>query len=201
MTVERGVRLMAGVMVLLSLALAHYCLALLAVADGFRRTQPAAIGFYQLVPGDDYVARCRIERCQLQSQELRLRWMPRISRHPRLQVRQSLTTALAAPAEVIGVPRESLMTVRKGVPRLARPRQLRGERLKDEVYRQMFRLEERRSGAEIGLALALLRAWLAANSKPASDEEKDWLKKVSPICLEMIEVALRESSTSPPCVQ
>lgn len=93
------------------------------------------------------------------------------------------------------------MTVRKGVPRPPRPRQLRGERLKDEVYRQMFRLEERRSGAEIGLALALLRAWLAADSKPANDEEKDWLRKVSPICLEMIEVALRVSSTSPPCVQ
>jgi hypothetical protein len=93
------------------------------------------------------------------------------------------------------------MTVRKGIHRPARPRQLRGERLKDEVYRQMFRLEERRSGAEIGLALALLRAWLAADSKAASDEEKNWLRKVSPICLEMIEVALRVSSASPPSVQ
>ena len=33
--------------------------------------------------------------------------------------------------------------------------------LKDEVYRQMFRLEEGRSGSELGLALALLRAWTA----------------------------------------
>jgi hypothetical protein len=92
------------------------------------------------------------------------------------------------------------MKVRKGFPRPPRPRQLRGERLKDEVYRQMFRLEERRSGAEVGLALALLRAWLAADSKPASDEEKDWLKKVSPICMEMIEAALQAGGTSP-CVQ
>ena len=44
-------------------------------------------------------------------------------------------------------------------------RQCRGERIKDEVYRQMFLLEESRPGAEMGLALALLRAWLAADSK------------------------------------
>jgi hypothetical protein len=83
------------------------------------------------------------------------------------------------------------MTVRKGVTRPARPRYIRGERVKDEVYRQMFLLEESRPGAEMGLALALLRAWLAADSKPASDEERDWLKKVSPICLEMIEATLQ----------
>ena len=44
----------------------------------------------------------------------------------------------------------------------------RGGDLKDEVYRQMFRLEESRPGAEMGLALALLRAWLAAESNPES---------------------------------
>jgi hypothetical protein len=93
------------------------------------------------------------------------------------------------------------MTVRKGVPRPARLRHIRGERIKDEVYRQMFRLEECRPGAEMGLALALLRAWLAADSKPASDEERDWLKKVSPICLEMIEAALKASGTAHSCVQ
>ena len=93
------------------------------------------------------------------------------------------------------------MTVRKGVPRPARPRQLRGERLKDEVYRQMFRLEERRPGAEMRLALALLHAWLAADSKPASDEERNWLRKVSPICLEMIEAALQAGGAAHPCVQ
>ena len=38
MTVERGVRLMAGVMVLLSLALAHFFSLLLALAYGIRRT-------------------------------------------------------------------------------------------------------------------------------------------------------------------
>jgi hypothetical protein len=91
------------------------------------------------------------------------------------------------------------MTVRKGVPRPARPRHIRGERTKDEVYRQMFRLEECRPGAEMGLALALLRAWLAADSKPAGDEERDWLKKVSPICLEMIEAALKAGGTAQSC--
>ena len=93
------------------------------------------------------------------------------------------------------------MTARKGVTRPTSSRHVRGERIKDEVYRQMFLLEESRPGAEMGLALALLRAWLAVDSKPASDEERDWLKKVSPICLEMIEAALQAVGTAHPCVR
>jgi hypothetical protein len=93
------------------------------------------------------------------------------------------------------------MTARKDVTRTVSSRHIRGERVKDEVYRQMFLLEESRPGAEMGLALALLRAWLAADSKPASDEERDWVKKVSPICLEMIEAALQAVGTAHPCVQ
>jgi hypothetical protein len=93
------------------------------------------------------------------------------------------------------------MTTRKGVARLASSRHIRGERIKDEVYRQMFLLEERRPGAEMGLALALLRAWVAVESKPASDEEGDWLKKVLPICLGMIEAALNDLGTVQSCVQ
>ena len=93
------------------------------------------------------------------------------------------------------------MTGRKCVTRPVNSRQISGERVKDEVYRQMFRLEESRPGAEMGLALALLRAWLAVDSKPANDEERDWLKKVSPICLEMIEAALQVAGTAHPSVQ
>jgi cell division FtsZ-interacting protein ZapD len=76
-----------------------------------------------------------------------------------------------------------------------------GEQLKDEVYRQMFRLEESRPGAEMGLALALLHAWLAADSKSESGEERDWLKKVSPICLQMIETALKAGVATIPCAK
>ena len=93
------------------------------------------------------------------------------------------------------------MTARKSVTRPSGPRHFRGERIKDEVYRQMFLLEEGRPGAEMGLALALLRAWMSADSQPASDEERDWLKKVSPICLEMIEAGLQAGGTAHPCVQ
>ena len=93
------------------------------------------------------------------------------------------------------------MTARKSVTRPVSPRHIHGERIKDEVYRQMFRLEESRPGAEMGLALALLRAWLDAESKPASDSEQDWLKKVSPVCLEMIEAALQAGGTAHQCVQ
>ncbi|MGA9585856.1 MAG: hypothetical protein WBQ95_11050 [Terracidiphilus sp.] len=93
------------------------------------------------------------------------------------------------------------MTVRKSNSRPSRLRHLRGERIKDEVYRQMFRLEESRPGAELGLALALLRAWLVADSKSAGDEERDWLKKISSICLEMIEAALEAGGSGHSCAQ
>jgi hypothetical protein len=74
-------------------------------------------------------------------------------------------------------------------------------RLKDEVNRQMFRVEEGRSGAELGLALALLRAWIATDSKPEGAGNRVWLSKVSPICLQMIEAALKQNAPTLPCTQ
>jgi hypothetical protein len=73
--------------------------------------------------------------------------------------------------------------------------------MKDEVYRQMFRLEESRPGAEVSLALALLRAWLAEGSELGNGEERDWLKKISTICLEMIDASLRTDKSAGPCAQ
>ena len=52
--------------------------------------------------------------------------------------------------------------------------------LKDEVYRQMYRLEEGRPGAELGLALALLRAWVATDSKPEGAGNREWLRRCLP---------------------
>jgi len=72
-------------------------------------------------------------------------------------------------------------------------------RLRDEVYRQMFRLEESRPGAEMDLALALLRAWMVAESLPEHRAEQEWLKKISPICLQMIESALRANDAAVHC--
>jgi len=92
------------------------------------------------------------------------------------------------------------MTPRKAV-RSNKPSSNQGEQLKDEVYRQMFRLEENRPGAEMGLALALVRAWLTSDSKPESGEERDWLKKVSSICLQMIETALKAGVATIPCAK
>ena len=92
------------------------------------------------------------------------------------------------------------MTPRKAVGSNKSPRN-QGAQLKDEVYSQMFRLEENRPGAEMGLALALVRAWLTSDSKPESGEERDWLKKVSSICLQMIETALKACVTTIPCAK
>jgi len=63
--------------------------------------------------------------------------------------------------------------------------------MKDEVYRQMYRLEERRQDSAIGLALALLRAWVAEDGEIDTAKEQSWLAKISPICIQMIEKSLQ----------
>lgn len=93
------------------------------------------------------------------------------------------------------------MTARRPLYQPGNSRRIRSGRVKDEVYRQMFRLEERRAGAEMGLALALLHAWQAAGSQSEVGEEQDWLKKISPICIEMIEIALQGNDTTCPGVK
>ena len=92
------------------------------------------------------------------------------------------------------------MTPQKAAARSNKPSRNQ-DQLKDEVYRSMFRLEENRPGAEMGLALALLRAWLASDCKPESGEMRGWLKKVSPICLQMIETALKAGVATIPCAK
>jgi hypothetical protein len=93
------------------------------------------------------------------------------------------------------------MTPRKGtaLPGVSRPR--RSEPFKDEVYRQMFRLEASRPGAEMDLALALLRAWMAADAHPDDVEERQWLNKICPICIFMIEAASQQGGASHPSLQ
>ncbi|WP_348264302.1 hypothetical protein P8935_07145 [Telmatobacter sp. DSM 110680] len=82
------------------------------------------------------------------------------------------------------------MTTRTPAP-TSEPGGNHSDRLKDEVYRQMFRLEANRPGADLGLALALLRAWLASSSAPHTRESNQWLKKICPICIAMIESSIR----------
>ncbi len=65
----------------------------------------------------------------------------------------------------------------------------------DEVYREMYQLEAGRPGAEMGLALALLRARVAADRESEKSKDWGWLKSVFPICLKMIEESLDRGST------
>ena len=93
------------------------------------------------------------------------------------------------------------MTLRQGTARSRPPRRNHGEQLKDEVYRQMFRLEEGRSGAELDLTIALLRAWLASDSDSGVSKSREWLKKICPLCLLMIEARQQASNSDQSCIQ
>ena len=72
--------------------------------------------------------------------------------------------------------------------------------LKDEVYRQMYRLEAHKPGAALDLAIALLRGWLVQDPQTESAQVHEWLKKVCPICLLMIEAARRGGDPVERCV-
>ena len=93
------------------------------------------------------------------------------------------------------------MTVRDASTRSNNPRRTHDERLKDEVYRHMFRLETSRPGADLDLAVALVRAWLAADSERGTPAMREWLKKICPICLSLIEASQQTSSTGQRCIQ
>ena len=93
------------------------------------------------------------------------------------------------------------MTARDASTRPSKPRRTHDERLKDEVYRHMFRLEASRRGADLDLAVALVRAWLAADSERGTPAMREWLKKICPICLSLIEASQQTSSTGQRCIQ
>jgi hypothetical protein len=93
------------------------------------------------------------------------------------------------------------MTDRKATSRSRNSRRDRGDKLKDEVYRQMFRLEANRPGADLALAIALLRGWLAAYSEHENTKLREWLNKVCPICMRMIEAARQGHDAGKHCLQ
>ncbi len=70
----------------------------------------------------------------------------------------------------------------------------RTNRIKDEVYREMLRLEANRPGAEMGVALALLQAVVHAQDFPNVEGFGEWLKHVCPLGLRMIEASLARGS-------
>jgi len=65
------------------------------------------------------------------------------------------------------------------------------DRLKDEVYRQMLRLEAERPAARVLLAVALLNAWTILEEQPPDCEPRQWLRKLNPVCLRMIQTPCR----------
>ncbi len=70
----------------------------------------------------------------------------------------------------------------------------RGDRLKDEVYRQMYLLETHRPGSELKLAIALLRAIIQADMLVDRNEIDGWLKTICPIGLQMLENSSEEGT-------
>jgi hypothetical protein len=93
------------------------------------------------------------------------------------------------------------MTPRKSTAKAPGSPSKRSERLKDEVYRQMYRLEASRPGAELALAIALLRAWIASDSDAEMPQSREWLMKTCPICLLMIEATEKVTDAERQCLQ
>jgi hypothetical protein len=58
-------------------------------------------------------------------------------------------------------------------------------RLRDEIYRQMLRLEAGYPAA-LPLALALLNACMACDELPRRCPFRQWLRTACPVCLRMI---------------
>lgn len=58
--------------------------------------------------------------------------------------------------------------------------------LRDHVYRAMLQVEVGKPGAARSLCGALQRAWLASRSIDSSDQIREWLGKVTPLCLSML---------------
>jgi hypothetical protein len=75
----------------------------------------------------------------------------------------------------------------------------RNDELKDEVYRQMFRVEEGRPGAAGQLAIALLRAWMSLDSSSRTASHRSWLRKVCPLCIRLLETAADSAPTGDSC--
>ena len=85
------------------------------------------------------------------------------------------------------------MIVRKALILPSNTLRRHGDKLKDEVYRQMFRVEADRRGADLDLAMALLRGWLTLSSEPELSKLPEWQMKISPLCLRMIEMRRQTS--------
>ena len=65
----------------------------------------------------------------------------------------------------------------------------------------MYRLEASRPGAELALAIALLRAWVASDTDTEMPHSREWLMKICPIRILMIEKALKVSDSERQCIQ
>jgi uncharacterized OsmC-like protein len=73
------------------------------------------------------------------------------------------------------------------MPRAARCNSGRtSDMLRDHVYRAMLQLEVGKPGAAPSLCGALRRAWSASPTIDSSDHLREWLGKVTPLCLGML---------------
>jgi len=59
----------------------------------------------------------------------------------------------------------------------------------------MFRMERKLPQADLGLAVALVNAWVASEDEPSTSESRAWLKTISPLGLRMIDAARTQGSS------
>ena len=66
------------------------------------------------------------------------------------------------------------------------------DRLQNEICHQMLRLEAGRPSAQLLLGVALIKAWMILGEQPADCEARQWLRRLTPVCLRMIEATGRD---------
>ena len=73
--------------------------------------------------------------------------------------------------------------------------------MENEILHQMLRLEAHRPGADLALAIVLLKAWEEFGKDTGAMSKDLWLKEICPCCIAMLEevqTCMKEQNTKVP---